>query len=184
MIHYKKFSFASPPRTGSTWFLKACVEIGIGNDSHSKAKLHVPPPVGDTSYRVSIVRHPYDWLESYYYALEGGTIQVECVDVFVPYVRQAHTFRQFVSLYLRHLPGEVGKMFDFYRPNNVFRVEDLPWAAIEFFQSIGVPEKRTNRLRDLPVANARKIAQAKDRRLRTLILDAEESYCDRYDYSW
>jgi len=130
MIQYKNFSFAAPPRTGTTWFIKAASICELGDGQ--KATLHIPPPADWNGFVVSMIRHPYDWLASFFLSLRGGSVGVECVDVFA-FARYHDSPESFIQRYLENIPGEVGKMFDTYRANAVIRLEDLPYAGEEFF---------------------------------------------------
>jgi len=182
MIDYKKFQFASPPRTATRWFMSICNHLGLGDVS--SAAVHVPPPKDNPKVlMVTMVRHPYDWLVSYFYALQGGAIQVPCVDKFVPLARGAGSFRYFIKSYLKRMPGEVGRMFAEYRASTVMRLEDFPWAVMEFFKMLDVEKHSIEAIREFPAINTwEKTPFTEYDFLRMKVCEAETEFCDRYEY--
>jgi len=180
MIQYKNFSFAAAPRTGTTWFIKACSLMKLGDKQ--KTKVHFPPPLDYNNYVVSSIRHPYDFLVSFFLALRGGATGVGCVDVF-SFARHHNSPGSFIQRYLRDIPGEVGKMFDAYRANSVIRLEDLPWAAEEFFEGVGVPYETARRVHEITPQNVRKgEPHIVDKKLRKQVMEAEGDFCERHEY--
>ena len=183
MIDYKLFQFASPPRTATTWFLRACDTVGLGNGF--KSHVHSPPPPDHRGKGiiVSLVRHPYDWLVSYYYGLLGGSVGVTEVDEMAPLFRQSRDFWAFGRRYIRKMPGTISKMFEAYWPTNVMRVEDLPWAAVELFEMLGIKKRLLKDVPRIRPANFTKRSPYVDfPRLRKAVVKAEKEFCDRYDY--
>lgn len=180
MIEYKNFSFAAPPRTGSTSFLSMANLVGLGE--RQKTKAHIPPPNNYGGFVVSMVRHPFDFLISYFLALRGGATGVDCVDVFT-FARHHDSPESFIRRYLRDIPGQVGKMFDIYQANSIIRLEDLPLAAEEFFESVGVPSSTAKMVSLITPQNARKgQPHIVDKKLRRAVVEAEKDFCDRYEY--
>lgn len=181
MIQFNGFVFASPPRTASTWFVKACYECGLG--AKQQSKVHEPPPADWNGYYVSLVRHPYDWLVSYHLALEGGYTGIDCVDVFSSLSKESGDVYEFLARYLDEMPGTVGEMFSNYKASTIMRVEDLPWAVIELLESLGVKSKITSKLLEFPAVNCRRgHAHVLDKELRKKIVKAEDAFCEQYDY--
>lgn len=181
MINYANFAFAAPPRTGSTWFIKAAYEVGLGNAY--KSKLHIPPPNDFSGYMVSMVRHPFFWLRSYYYALEGGACGVDCVDVFVKHVRDANDFNGFVRRYLKHIPGAVNQMFCAYRANSVLQTEELPYNAAELFESVGIRPNMIVKAIKIPAQNRTKQRMPMaDPVLLKEVIEAESDFFEELDY--
>jgi len=182
MIEYEKFRFAAPPRTASTWFMKAASLAGLGDGY--KATVHIPAePTRNAALSVSMIRHPVDWLVSYFQTLKGGTIGVTCVDVFVPVARRAANVHEFLDSYLVNCRGMVGAMFDTYAADSVYRVEDLPWAVCEFFETLGLSRDKADAPRDLGPQNPwNGVPPAVDPDVRRRIVSAETDFCERYDY--
>lgn len=183
MIKYDKFYFASPPRTGGTFFIKAASEVGLGDAQ--KSQLHVPPPTPweGRGFVISTVRHPYEFLCSYYLALKGGATGVDCVDVFMDHARTSLDVDEFISKYLRYCPGEVGIIFDRYRANSVLRLEDFPWNVIEFFESIGVQHDEAWKVNSITAQNTRKgHPHIVNKDLKKQVVAAEKDICERYEY--
>ena len=65
MIDYKLFQFAAPPRTGLPWFVKAMEMCGLGSELIDQA--YIPhTSMNKGLLKVGLVRHPCDWLRSYW----------------------------------------------------------------------------------------------------------------------
>lgn len=180
MIKYKQFVFAAPPRTATTWFMKAAQDLGLGDGS--KSHVHDPAPRDWNGLVVSMVRHPYDWLYSYYYALQGGAIGVDAVDgPFVYIARESTSVDRFIRLYLKRKAGAVGEMFNTYNASTVLRVEDLPYGAGEFFESLGVPSWSATMM--LPAQNTYNgVTDAPNKKQRKAVVAAERALCQQYEY--
>lgn len=181
MIKYDKFFFAAAPRTGSTWFLKAASIAGLGDGQ--KATLHQPPPIIWDGYLVSLVRHPYDFLISYFLSLEGGMTGVHCVDVLANYARTSANSDEFIANYLKYAPGEVGRIFDRYKASTVLKLEDFPWNTIEFFESVGVQYSNAIKIKDITPQNVRKgHVHVVNKNLKKQVMLAERRTCEQYEY--
>lgn len=181
MIDYGPFAFCAPPRTGTTWFIKAAYEAGLG--SAPKTRIHTPPTSSYNGLVVSLVRHPYHWLESIYYGLEGGFIGVQQVDKYASIARQSEDFADFVNRCIEEHPKGISQAFDSYRANSVLRLEDFPWAAVEFFESIGAKKDKLEKVAKLPPQNARKGEPVfLNKKLKDLVVQAEKDLYERYNY--
>jgi len=179
MIEFDRFVLASAPRTGTTWFRKAAADVGLG--APAKFNVHIPPPEDYTGFVVTLVRHPYDWLVSYYLSLKGGAIGVPAVDQFCNIARGSYGVYDFLAQYVRLFPGEVSKMFDLYRASSVLRLEDFPWAVISFFETIDATIPTS--LKDTPLQNARKGEyHIPNKKLKQQVVEAEADFCERYEY--
>ena len=180
MVTYKRFAFASPPRTATTWFLQAVSEIGLGEGS--KTKVHLPPPNDWNGYLVSFIRHPFDWLCSYYTALSGGHVGVPAVDQFSAAAKRCDNAGQFIKWVAMSNPGAVGRMFKSYRASTILRVEDLPWCALEFFESVGADKKKIKEVASLPPHNTTKVLPILPKKIKRMIMESEQDFCLEYDY--
>jgi len=181
MIAYPGFMFAAPPRTGSTWFIHACSLYGLGDGI--KSKVHIPFPDGSSNFTVSLVRHPYSWLVSYYHALKGGAVNVVIVDKLCSIAATSETVEVFILRYLDQMPGHVTMIFDEYKASTVMRLEDFPWAPLEFFASIALNKKGAQDVRALMPVNATKGEYHKpNKSLKCQVVDAEKELCERYNY--
>ncbi len=183
MHNYRdRFHFAACPRTGSTWFIKAAAIAGLGEAF--KAKLHDPFPARAqrlASLRVSLVRHPCDWLASYWASIHPGRVGVREVDA-LPVAMAS--FDSFIKAYLRSMPGQVGRIFASYNADTYLRLEDMPWAAVELFETIGVQRGQTALVEKLDPQNVtrQELRPHWDAKLRRRVLEAEQEMCERYDY--
>ena len=182
MIDYGLFRFASPPRTGTTWFRKACLACGLGDPG--RTGVHEPHEDEPTSIlRVSLVRHPADWLRSYWSSIHPGVIGVSAVDSFRHLGREGG-FDRFVRECLQFAPGQVGLMVERYNADTVLRLEDMPWALIELLESLGVPESKSRRCLSLGPQNTSSsgLLPAWSAVLRRRVMAAEEELAERFDY--
>lgn len=178
-INYGKFIFAAAPRTGTTWWLKSAAIAGLGNGSKS----HVHQPAFDrhsNTLSVTLVRHPCDWLASYYVAIHRGCSGVLAVDKFMPLSDKS--FDCFVEDYLTIMPGYVGRLIDSYRADTVFKIEDMPWAFVEFAESLGVSIEKRKEVASLTKMNASKELPVWDKGLRRAVKQVESDLCERYEY--
>ena len=188
MIHFTDFVFAAPPRTGSTWFVQAAAEVGLRpgvvNRKHEQfPDDHLQFPQETQGLRVSLVRHPYNWLMSYYLGLDGGAVNIKEVDVLVDLSRESKDLQTFLRRYVNEMPGTVTRIFDSYQANTILRLEDFPWSPIEFFASLGVRRRDWSGIEDKAPVNFRKGKQPLVHPfLRRDVCGAEEEFCDRYEY--
>jgi len=185
MIDYGTFRFAAPPRTGCTWFLKACAMAKLGEGA--KAHVHSPSPPRTVGLTVSLIRHPYDWLCSYYHVLQGGHTGIPEVDVLSGWVKGSKDFHSFIHRYVKTCSGAVTDMYASYNADTVMKTEELKWASLEFFASLRVQKKLLDEIKRLPPQNVGKNMPIKtDTKLRERVCEAESSFCNRYDYdiSW
>ena len=178
------FEFASPPRTATTWIRNAAVEAGLTelNRNH----VHVPHERdgnGRNVIKVTCVRHPCEWLRSWYASIYPGLIGVDAVDDLRWHVNYA-SFDAVVRQYLAMPAGWIGRMFNAYNADVVIRVEDLPWSFVEFLESLGVPVKMRERCLSMQPMNVFK-KQTKpswNPSLRLRVEESEKEFIARYDY--
>ncbi len=187
MIDYGAFRFAGPPRTATTWFRKAAAAVGLGEKS--SVGVHTPHTPRGAVLALSTVRHPVNWLSSYYNVLDGGLIGVSAVDRFAPLVRRSRSLGEFVDLYLSSCPGTVGEMFWSYNADSVLRIEDLPWAAVEFFgaENLHVDVRKLKQnlevVAGMPPHNVSTgVIAVISPKMRQRVLDAESNFCNLYGY--
>lgn len=184
MIDYGPYRLASPPRTATTWFERASFLAGFERGVNQHSHVHELPE-DDDGLSVTLVRHPYEWLDSYYHELKGGFCGVAEVDDLVPLVRSSIRFEQFVNLYVKQRAGFLFDLIKKYRPTTVLRVEDLPWAAVEFFGAFGASAKQLQEIIILAPRNARLNrynGNGVDDRQKKTVCEAETEYCEAFDY--
>ena len=180
MIHYDQFSFGAPPRSATSWFIKACTEVGLP-DKPEDFVHNIPTKVEEKRYIVSTVRHPYDWLRSYFHAVKN--MQIKPIYPFENHIHAA-THNDFVRRVVLNDPGHICKLFDAYKASTVIRLEDLPWAAVGFFQTLGISRHKSEECRSLPKLNVgRNQIEKTDKYLRRMLVESEKDFCERYDYS-
>jgi len=175
------FRFASPPRTATSWIKQAAVMCGLTELEPNK--VHVPHDLAEkNTIKLSTVRHPCSWLASYYVEIYPGVVGIPEVDCFRPSLC-IPTFDAFVRSYLMDLCS-VGLMFKAYNADVCLRVEDLPWAFIEFLESLGVPKKMRERCLALTPQNSSKRERHPtwSPSLRARVLEAERAFLQEYHY--
>lgn len=180
MIDYGKFQFACPSRTGTVWFLEAARLAGFGLAT-TKTQAHTLfPSKRECGFRVTLVRHPCDWLASYFEAIRQKMLDVDCL---VSWGQLDHTsFDGFIRSYLNEMPGAVGRLYAIYKADSYLRIEDMPWAFIELMEMIDVPYERRRRIVSIGKRNASGSLPLWNRRLRELVLEAESKPCCDFDY--
>ena len=177
MINYKYFRFAAPPRTGSTWVMKAAELAGLGHGS--KTHLHVPfRNEKDAILRVSMVRNPVTWLQSYYQSIRGGSISVPVVDVLTKL--DFSEFDTFVDSYLEQTSGALGRIVEGYYADTYLRMEDLPWSFIELVET--VQPLYPSGIKLLPSQNISNTKPYVTEYQRKAILEAESELVERFEY--
>lgn len=180
MIENKYFQFAAAPRTGTTWFMKACEDAGLGRGF--KAHVHDPFP-GRTGlcFRVSLIRHPIDWLASYFANIHGSNLGLLPLEV----IRTLPTgdFEQFIQAYLDICPGEVGRIFVMYGADSYIKVEDFPNAFSELLAAFDLSKRTQRRCHLIPVCNqSRKEKPVWNPQLRAAVMAAEEKFMRDFEY--
>lgn len=179
MIEYEQFCFAAPPRTASLWFRTAAricglTELNVDDGYHT---------FGITGkLKVSIVRHPFDWLCSCYSSLQAGTLDPDNI-VAIGELNYQSTLEVFLYDYLAMCPGHIKKLFDFYQANSVMRVEDLPGAFLELATTLGVDRKWRYVICDLPALNCSAYnSYDLPKGMLEAVVKAEKELCETYDY--
>jgi len=176
-IDFGPFRYASAPRTATTWIKQASAVAGlIGGGS-----VHVPHDDDQSKIRLSSVRHPADWLRSYWTAIWPSQIQIDLVDGLRKTCDGAASFDDFVRLYLRGCWG-IGNMHEGYGADVVIRVEDLPWAFVEFLDSVGVEKRARERCLLIGRPNVSSELPKMSPLLRDRIIEAEWPMVEKYDY--
>ena len=179
MIDFKRFRYAAPPRTGTTWFAHVIYEV-FGETS-CKAGVHQPMPQELSELRVGTVRNPLDWLVSYYRAIHPGAIHLPVVDVLK--TLPVGSFTEFIRGYLLEMPGQVGRIFDAYPADVYLRVEDFPDNVVELFESLGVEPRQARLARNVIVKNkSRKPRPIWSPALFRAVAEVELETMERFEY--
>jgi hypothetical protein len=178
-IDYGSFEFAAPPSTGTSWILEECERVGL--NPQSTTSVFDPFPLKESDkLRVSLICHPCRWLRNIFDMLQRGVFPVT-VDLFgFDMLTDFFEFSDFVQGYLKHIPGEVGKVFDDYKCDARMRLEDMPWALVELLESLGVPEGKLRLVTD----PGKKFVTDRqwDEKLFQKVMEAESKLCLEYDY--
>jgi hypothetical protein len=187
MIDYGLFHYAAPPRCANSWFKCAMGYAGLtswvghtGDRNICSWYEHIPHlSTPQKVLKVSLVRHPYSWLQSYYANYRNRKTRIPMVDRFLPL--PCDSFDEFVRAYLHDIPGAVGEMFSSYEADTVLRLEDLPHAVDLLLESLGVTLVRNDFCRGKMNVTG-KLPTVLDSRLRKQVVEAEQEIIDRYEY--
>ena len=189
------FEFAAPPRTGVHWFVQACREAGLlllpdeGSVTASFCLWSEQSKDDKSELRVTLVRHPCDWLRSVFDAFWAG-LQFDNVGLKCLWSQQfvnlpKNDFDSFTTSYLETMPGEIGRIFDSCKADTRLRLEDMPWALVELLESLGVEQKALDRVIALPPQAKSPFLYARSKwrpELRRRLLESEADFCQKLDY--
>jgi len=139
---------------------------------------HFPEDRNGELLRVSMIRNPYDWLVSSYEYFKKHKVETHLNESLSEFRTLSMTSPEdFVYSYLQNIPGEISKLFLSYQADSYMRIEDMPWAMLEFLEMIGVP--RPNRF---PPTTVFQLAPTINDTLRRRLIKTEEEICDAFDY--
>lgn len=183
MIGYARFQYGAAPSCGTHWTMQAFAIAGLGERPHTGA--HHPPNAGPTAHcpmLITTVRHPADWLYSYYYGRLSGYTGLEKVDRLM-HIARSLNFKNFLSSYCRLYAGTISEVFADYNATVAWRLEDYPWPVIEFLQAQGASKIAIDHIKKLPASNVSRIqANPLTEKQRAMIRDAESGLCEQYEY--
>lgn len=164
MIQFEKFDFAAPPFTAVGTFVMTMLRADFKLYGRKDDIASVPFSGDPGRLRVSLVRHPYSWLHSYYQQI-----------IRLPATTPQKTFDEFTLDYVQQTPGRISRMFAGYAADTCLRVEDFPMALSEFIESLGVPCAVSGQgtPSNFPGQNFE---------LRRRVVAAEKEYSEQYDY--
>ena len=108
-IDYTLFTFSCVPYSGEDWFTEAAQCAGLGYKSLHQA--HPPFQARKTQdeIRVSLVRHPCDWLEQVYVAHQHGSLNGYAGRFGL---LRTESFPLFIYHYLDMIPGTIERESD------------------------------------------------------------------------
>ena len=156
--------------------IRACASVGFGQASLANAHVPFRGNQNTSKLRVSLVRHPCDWLEHCYLLLKSGAIDKKLVWGFGD--SPLYSFEVFVEDYLHRIPSEVGLIYQRYRADSVIRIEDMPLAFYELLDALGLPRSSM-----CSVPSIRKPErQIWNSRLRRKACQTEKDVLECYDY--
>ena len=179
MIRYGSFDFACPPRTGTYWFIRAVQLAGFGPGFKDRAHAEFGPRRNGV-LRVSLVRHPCDWLASCYAPIKRKEPDANQLGRFV--TLPSDSFHSFVSGYIEEMPGEVGRKYAEYRADVCLRIEDMPWAVLELLESLRGTMPHRRLVAELKPQNVSPSVPDWNVDMRRVALDCEDVVAERYDY--
>jgi hypothetical protein len=193
MIDYGLFKYAAPPRTASTWVQHALSKTRHEVLHGNTFAVHIPFSPGYEVPRLSTVRHPVEWLLSYWYSVGTGVVS-GCDELreLAQVARRSSTLVEFLLNVAEDQPGIVGRIFGQYMATSVIRVEDLPYGLISFLQLVGdVPPTIQEQIIRVPRKNTKPPTKGRQavldpndlpQHVWRKIMRAEEELSDRYEY--
>ncbi len=184
MIDYDTFQFACLPETGGTWFYQTLKSVGVPIKKVEFGGIYsnFPKDRNGTLLRVSMVRHPCDWLSACYQLLNNvqqTEHHPECLFSFMLWtggIKEA-TLNDFIIAYLQHMPGHVSKLMLGYQADSYIPIEEMPWAMVEFLEMMGYRRPNT-----FPPTTTLQLIPTMDDDLRRQVVNAEREMCDAFDY--
>jgi len=165
--------------------MQAATATGFTTET-SQSQVHAPPiqryPL---QFNLTLVRHPYEWLRSYYYIPQGLMVGVPTIDVLAPLAVAAQSFEEFILSYAEQEAGRYTRIIKSYHGDSVIRTEDLKPAIIELFDALGVGPYWLNmvdQLTPMPI-DLDKAAEAEEiPYLQEIIQKVEPEIYEQYDY--
>lgn len=152
----------------------------IGQTQGSKTHVH-KSFLSNNTLTETTVRHPVNWLRSYYTAIYPGKVGIEAIDALS--FQDVETFDQFVGRYLEECPGQVGRVFGCYASDGAIRLEDSPWGLIEFLDAFRkLRGFEIDAIRGVGIRNSSKKLPNVAGHIHRAIVLAEQDFCDRYEY--
>lgn len=138
MIVTPWFSFAAPPRCGTTWFTWLLQREGVecrggkqGSDKHH-------PGHEDDLPSITIRRNPADWLLSYY-LLDPNRVGVPEIDLFHTLRRSTASLPEFVDRYVVEHPGKIETMFDLFHSTHTVDLSLMHTIFKYLLPKLGMP---------------------------------------------
>jgi hypothetical protein len=159
VIDYGSFQFAAPIDPGVRWFVYAAREAGL-NDARPLDALKPFPESYNGTIRVSLVRHPINFLYAHYLISQDGS--------------------QWEDWIMRVPPGFVTNQYARYRADSYIRIEDCPEAFASLLKIIGIDPEKLDRpfLREKPALPRAPLNPTLHKR----ILESEREVFTRFDY--
>ena len=177
MIEFPNFIFSCPPCCGADWFINTTRVVGL--DCWYLGSIH-SPCTNPSKYYTSIVRHPYSWLKDFYFSTKHAFVDtLELPEI----ARREKTFESFIRCVTRR-EDAVKSIFDLHAANSVMRFEDMPWAFLEFLESVGVVgEGEAVTISTPPLGYSAIILDGgNETELQDLVLKSERQFCEAYNY--
>jgi len=176
MIDYKLLQFAAPPFVGADWFVRALQLAGLGPGFVARAYEPFSEGGRIDTVRVSLVRHPLNWLWLVYDSVKDeGSARISSFHVNV----NGKSFEEFVESYLDGQSGWITSMFSSYEADIVQRIEDQPDAFLELMEQFNVDGDLSGCLYLKPMLEVKPICNDD---LRIGLRRSEHEIFERYDY--
>ena len=175
------------------WFLRATGLVGLHKtlvEAHRPSLLHAFEPfVGSRNgnrLRVTLVRHPCSWLASVYGIVKRRDELDDLPDpILNPFWSFAtESFDRFVLAYLNTAGGSIYRTFRPYieEADTCLRIEDMPWAALDLFESLGVPRMLRQKCVGIGKVNVSENVPLWDKSLKEEVKREEEELLELFDY--
>ncbi len=179
MIQYDAFDFACPPRTGTSWWLRASQLAGLGPGFREHAQ-SLFSTRREGKLRISLVRHPCEWLQSCYASILRKEPDINRLNWFCALPRES--FDEWIMAYLDEPKTSVVENFNRYKADIVLRIEDMPWAFTELMESTGIDPALLDTIKKLPPQNTSNDLPVWNTRLKNETMEKERKLMEQYDY--
>lgn len=184
MIKLRTFSIQAPPRCGAGWLLKAIKIAGV-EIKQPHRQVWEPETISTDRHTISIIRHPYEWLRSFYFA-NRGELYPKSLERLVRCACNSTSLFEFINTGIEK--KLVTWTFRQYDANSVIRLEDFPAAPIMLFDMFWYPAfscDSAEKIEALPRTDPTdfQILNSKvEKELREKLMEVEKSIYEKFDY--
>jgi len=177
VIDCKDFQFATASLTGGPWFYQTIMKYGIEDSEYYGGVLGKFKKIKDGhKLKVTLVRNPCDWLGLCYKMLLS-----DCLSGTLKKFKELNTesLYEFANDYLDKMPGEISRLFFSYEADSYMRIEDMPWAMLEFLEMLG-HDVSFRSFPKIPIQS--EFPRIDNEFLRQRVMKAEKGITDAFDY--
>lgn len=184
MLIYEKFGLSAPPEVGERQFVDTLDGWGI-QAFNENVQVWDLPTKEYAGFKVSIICHPYYWVER----LWNRLVVNHSIPASVSSIQARYdSVGGFIEFYERIVEshGILENCLRQFEPDSCLRAEDFPWCLLGFLESLDYPTAGflSSGRGIKPVVN-KSIFFKEDqhfRELRSHIVKSESSFCERFEY--
>lgn len=177
MIDIGHSQWVAPVGTCPSWLFKSLLDLGLTDQKlRTLEQRHAVCSTMEGARDVmqfGVIRHPASWLEEIYFYLQSNGHHAGELDDFAKLDQT--DLNAFALDYTMRMPGAIDRFFDQFDVHTFARCEDMPHALFMALDTMGVSIRG-------PIGKPSPWRSQMDTRLRRLVVDAEDLYCERYEY--